>query len=179
MCDHIAERKISIKKGRVAVSVVAAIFLVALYFAIFVLSDQDGETSGSLSHRITEAIVEQIGRIAGNGWTEELRSSMVAYWEHPIRKLAHFSEYAVMGILVYSMWRPWRERGRKFYGFVILWVFVSAALDEGHQLMVAGRYGSFMDVLLDTAGGCFGVFLCVTAEKIHGRFFGRTVKKVR
>ena len=177
MSDRITEKRNSLKKEHVAVSVVAAIFLVALYFAIFVLSDQDGETSGSLSHRITEAIVEQISRIAGNGWTEEIRRSMVAYWEHPVRKLAHFSEYAVMGILVYSMWRPWRKRSRKFYGFVILWVFISAALDEGHQLMVAGRYGSFMDVLLDTSGGCFGVFLCVTAEKIHGKWIGRLAQK--
>ena len=179
MGETIAEKRDLLKKGHVAVSVVTAIFLAALYFAIFVLSGQDGETSGSLSHRITEAIVEQISRIAGSGWTEELRVSLVAYWEHPIRKLAHFSEYAVMGVLVYWMWRPWRARSRKFYGFVILWVFVSAALDEGHQLMVEGRYGSFMDVLLDTSGGCFGVFLCVTVEKIHGRLSQRTVKKVR
>lgn len=157
-----------LKKSHVAVSVVAAIFLAALYFAIFFLSGQDGETSGSLSHRVTEVIVEQISRIAGEGWTEELRNSLVAYWENPVRKLAHFSEYAVMGILVYAMWRPWRERGRKFYGFVILWVFISAALDEGHQLFVAGRCGSFLDVLLDTSGGCFGVLLCVLAEKIFG-----------
>ncbi len=156
-----------------AVSVVAAIFLAALYFAIFVLSGQDGETSGSLSHRITEVIVEEISRIAGDGWTEELRNSLVSYWEHPVRKLAHFSEYAVMGILVYALWRPWRERGRKLYGLVILWVFVSAALDEGHQLMVPGRCGSFMDVLLDTSGGCFGVFLCATAERIYRRFAGK------
>ncbi len=161
------ERK-PLKKSYVAVSIVAAIFLAALYFAIFFLSGQDGETSGSLSHRITEVIVEQIGRIAGRSWTVEIRNSLVSYWEHPIRKLAHFSEYAVMGILVYAMWRPWRERGRKFYGFVILWVFISAALDEGHQLFVAGRYGSFLDVLLDTSGGCFGVFLSVLAEKIFG-----------
>jgi VanZ family protein len=62
------------------------------------------------------------------------------------------------------MWCPWRDRGRKLYLLVTVWVFVSAALDEIHQLFVPGRYGSIADVLLDTCGGIFGILLCVLIE---------------
>lgn len=167
MAEPGTSKKQNDRKIRMAVSFLAATFLLLLYFGIFFLSGQDGETSGSLSHRVTEVIVEQISRFAGRGWTWEFRDSMVAYWEHPVRKLAHFSEYAVMGILVYLLLRPWRPKNKKLYLLVILWVFVSASLDEGHQLMVEGRYASFMDVFLDTAGGGFGTLVCALADHLR------------
>lgn len=167
MTETGASGKQNNRKIRLAVSILAATFLLFLYFGIFFLSGQNGETSGSLSHRVTEVIVEQISRFAGRGWTWEFRDSMVAYWEHPVRKLAHFSEYAVMGILVYLLLRPWRAKNKKLYRMVILWVFVSASLDEGHQLMVEGRCASFMDVLLDTAGGCFGTLVCALTDHLR------------
>lgn len=161
--------KDSSKKIHMAVSIVAAIFLLVLYILIFGFSEQDGETSGSLSHRITEAIVNQVGRFVGEDWTEELKLSLVGYWEHPVRKLAHFSEYALMAVLLYLIWRPWKARTKKLYAGLILWVFLSAAFDEGHQLLVPGRCGSFWDVLLDTSGGAFGLFVCTISENLARR----------
>ncbi len=144
----------------------AALLLSLLYYTIFSFSGQDAETSGSLSLRISERCVEIVNSLAGQPWTRTVMEDMAAYFEHPIRKLAHFSEYACMGVLVYWMWRPWRMRGRRLYGLTALWVFVSAAGDEFHQLFVPGRYGSFADVLLDTCGGIFGIVFCVMLERI-------------
>ena len=95
--------------------------------------------------------------------------SMAAYFEHPIRKLAHFSEYACMGVLLYGVWRPWKERGWKLYLLIVCWVFVSAGADEFHQLFIPGRYGCFADVMLDTCGGAFGLLVCACAEKMVRR----------
>lgn len=159
------------KHKKIAVSVVAAVFLVLLYTIIFSFSEQDGETSGSLSHMISEKCVELMNAISGNNWTDALMRSMTEYFEHPIRKLAHFMEYAFMALLVYGMWRPWKARNKKLYLLVVLWVALSAAGDELHQLFVPGRYGSAADVFLDTCGGCFGVWLCVQMEKIAKRFY--------
>lgn len=150
-----------------AVTIVAAILLLLLYLIIFGFSGQDGQESGSLSHMISEKCVEIINAISGQHWTEVFQQELAVYFEHPIRKLAHFSEYACMGVLVYLMWRPWLTKGRKLYGLVIIWVFLSAAGDEFHQLFVPGRYGSFADVCLDTCGGAFGVALCAAAERIY------------
>ena len=80
------------------------------------------------------------------------------FFEHPLRKLAHFSEYACMGILIFSIVYQW-VMGKKKYLIATLWVFLSAAVDEWHQYFVPGRYASIKDVLLDTCGGICGIVL--------------------
>ena len=157
-------KKIFLRK--MAVSIVAAILLLCLYAVIFSFSEQDAEASGSLSHMISERCVELINALAGGKWTEGFMASMADYFEHPIRKLAHFAEYACMGVLVYALWRPWKKRNIWLYLLVTVWVLVSAAGDEIHQLFVPGRYGCLADVFLDTCGGVFGVLCLVITEKI-------------
>jgi VanZ family protein len=87
--------------------------------------------------------------------------SLAEYFEHPVRKLAHFTEYAGMGVLVWWLLNGWIRKKKNLYFLVVGWVFVSAAADEFHQYFVPGRYASFWDVLLDTCGGAFGLLLCI------------------
>lgn len=112
-------------KKKIAVSVVAAILLVLLYLLIFAFSGQDGEESGSLSSMISEKCAELLNAISGKHWTQNVIDSMAAYFEHPIRKLASFLRVCCMGMLLYGVWRPWKERTRKLYLLIVLWVFVS------------------------------------------------------
>lgn len=165
------------KQAKWLITAVSAGLLVVLYLLIFVFSGQDGEQSGSLSHMISEKCVEFMDAISGSHWTAVFQAELAAYFEHPIRKMAHFSEYTCMGILVYGVWRPWKKRDGKLYLLVILWVFLSAAADECHQLFVPGRYGCFADVCLDTCGGVFGLLLCVLVEKICRRFKNKKKRK--
>lgn len=155
----------------------AALLLFFLYCMIFSFSDQNGEQSGGLSYRISEYCVEIVNALLGGHWTQGVTADSVAYWEHPIRKLAHLLEYACMGVLVYTMWRPWRDRGHRLYLLVIVWVFTSAAGDELHQRFIPGRYGSFWDVLLDTAGGVCGVLFCVMLERIGMKLYRRRIER--
>ena len=168
MRRNIKNNKIMSEK-KIWVSVLSAVLLALLYVIIFSFSEQDGAESGSLSHLISQKCVELINALAGGNWTEVFKESLIAYFENPIRKLAHFAEYALMGVLLYGVWRPWKERNVKLYLLILSWVFVSAAGDEIHQLFVPGRYGSAADVLLDTCGGGFGLFCCVIVEKLWRR----------
>jgi len=158
---------------RWAVTIVAALFLLVLYRIIFGFSAQDSEQSGSLSLMISEKCIELVNSISGRHWSDMVMNELALYFEHPLRKLAHFTEYTCMGVLVYTMWRPWKRCDKRLYGIAVLWVFISAAFDEIHQYFVPGRYGSFADVLLDTCGGAFGVLLCVCLEKICLRIIRR------
>lgn len=165
------------KKGmKVAVSFVAAMFLVALYVTIFRFSGQEGEESGELSHKVTKVIVDGVDHVAHKNWTDSVKESIVNVWEHPVRKMAHFSEYAAMAILVYLIWFSWIRRGWRVNILVIVWVFLSAALDEWHQSFVAMRSGNFVDVMIDTSGGCFGLLLTVTVRRIWGFLHERKSK---
>lgn len=160
-------------RKKYVITATAAVLLLALYLIIFGFSAQDSEQSGSLSQLISEKCVEFINRLSGRHWSQVFMENLAEYFEHPIRKLAHFSEYACMGILVYALWSQWLKQGRRLYLLTVAWVFLSAAADEFHQLFVPGRYGSFWDVCLDTCGGAFGLLLCVLAGRLRRHFEGR------
>lgn len=147
----------------------AAIVLLLLYYMIFNFSEQDGETSGNLSYYISEKCVELFNSLSGRHWTDVFKSELATYFEHPIRKLAHFAEYACMGILVFLLWRPWRKPSLRLGLLTIIWVFVSAMGDEIHQYFVPGRYSSLADVCLDTLGGAFGLLVCILLERLYRR----------
>lgn len=161
--------KVRIKPGiqkKILITVPAAILLLALYVVIFGFSAQDAEQSGSLSMRISESAVEFLNSLVGGHWSQQFMEEQALYFEHPVRKLAHFGEYMCVGILVYLILSQWMKRGKGLYLLTVIWVFVSGALDEFHQLFVPGRWCSFADVCLDTCGGAFGLLLCVIVGRL-------------
>ncbi len=148
------------KKSKRCILIVAVILLVVLYSFIFSFSEQTGEESGSLSYTLSRLGVELWDKLIGGNLTEKVIDELALYFEHPLRKVAHFAEYAVMGVLVYSiLFCLTKKQGRRFL-FCIVWVFLSAAADELHQYFVPGRWGSVADVILDTCGGAAGMFFC-------------------
>lgn len=88
-----------------------------------------------------------------------------------VRKLAHMSEYAVLGILFYLYAKEVVDK--KVAVFAIVGVLLYAISDEVHQLFVPGRSGKLLDVCIDTFGGSIGVFL------IYLLHCWKTNKKIR
>ncbi len=185
------------EQWRIVVSSIATIFLIMLYGVIFSFSEQDGETSGSLSRMISEKCVEFLNALSGKGWSELMMEGLAEYFENPIRKLAHFAEYAVMGCLLFGMWYPWlgaTKNGKEalsdeihkvsgrglplLWKVIVPWVFISAALDEVHQLFTPGRCGNLGDVLLDTSGGCFGLVCCILVLRKKKRGISMKTRKM-
>ena len=66
-----------------------------------------------------------------------------------LRKLAHAAEYAILGGLL--------MRAVRSAPVALLLASGYAATDEVHQTFVAGRHGSPVDWLIDTAGAALGV----------------------
>jgi VanZ family protein len=77
--------------------------------------------------------------------------SGLGLWDTVLRKIAHVGEYAVLGALLYRAVR--REPAAILLGSLY------AVTDEVHQSFVAGRHGSPLDWLIDTAGVVLGVVL--------------------
>jgi VanZ family protein len=72
-------------------------------------------------------------------------------WDLVLRKLAHATEYAVLGFLLL------RATGRE--GVAALAGVAYAVTDEIHQHFVPGRHGAGYDVAIDAAGVLIGVYL--------------------
>jgi VanZ family protein len=72
-------------------------------------------------------------------------------WDLVLRKLAHASEYAILGALLV------RATGRGGVAFALALLY--AAGDEFHQTFVEGRVGAVHDVAIDAVGAAIGIVL--------------------
>jgi VanZ family protein len=108
-------------------------------------------STGGFAAANTAGIIEQLLRYV----VPDISDTHVVLVHGAIRKLAHLTEYFVLGLLLYRAFssdsadlKAWR------------WVFLSllavmllAAGDEFHQSFVATRTASFIDVGIDALGG--------------------------
>lgn len=94
-----------------------------------------------------------------------------------IRKTAHFLEYMVLGIWWGFLLMPSR-RSARFKIWTAVWASAAcAAVDEIHQLFVAGRTGRWQDVCIDTAGAAVGILAIYMIIKLIHRRKVKTCQK--
>jgi VanZ family protein len=72
-------------------------------------------------------------------------------WDFVLRKLAHTTEYAILGALLV------RATGRIGTAFALGVLY--AISDEFHQVFVPGRHGAPLDVAIDAVGVAVGIAL--------------------
>ena len=113
--------------------------------AIFYFSTDtfSGGNTGSLFYRVARVAVPS------------LTLAQFAPIHFYIRKAAHFTEYAILALLLFRAFRAgatikWHRRWA-FYSLLI--VVLYALSDEWHQSFTRDRVGSIQDSLTDIAGG--------------------------
>ena len=72
-------------------------------------------------------------------------------WDTLLRKGAHLTEYAILCALLL------RAIGRELPALALGIAY--AATDELHQHFVRGRHAAPLDILIDTAGVAFGIYI--------------------
>lgn len=123
---------------------------------IFCFSARNGDESTEDSY----AVGMEFGRITHSdfeNWSEEEQLAFAAKVDHPIRKLAHATEYAVFAMLLCGVFHDGNRKRR--IAALLAWAAATiyAMTDEFHQLFVPGRSGQIKDVLLDSCGATVGV----------------------
>ena len=88
--------------------------------------------------------------------------------EHVIRKLAHFTEYAILGLELAALF--FINRGRSFKSVCLsaLCALAAASADETIQLF-SGRAAMLKDVLLDFSGALTGILLLWLLTAWHNK----------
>ena len=81
-----------------------------------------------------------------------------------VRKTAHVLEYAILAALLWRALRRPRPNDPRPWSWPLAATAIALAIayavtDELHQGLVASRYGSAVDVLIDSAGAVLGVGL--------------------
>lgn len=80
-----------------------------------------------------------------------------------IRKLAHFTEYFILGILIYNLIHSYNKK----ICIAIIICVLYAISDEIHQLFVPGRSCQLLDILIDTMGSIVGIYLLYFIKKLQ------------
>lgn len=138
--------------------------ILVLFGVIFNFSSQTGEKSGKLSRQITIAITKNVKYIQNLDSKE--KEQVLSKIEHIIRKTAHFSIYSLLGLLLMSLMKTYRLKEIKRIGISFIMGAVYAISDEIHQGFVPGRGPMAQDVLIDSLGVIFGIFICIAICKI-------------
>ncbi len=141
---------------------------------IFAFSAQTATESDELSLGFARRILEfvtNINDIPAFAWvdTKDL-IAVVAIANHYVRKAAHFTIFAVLGVLVYNLMASYNMNRGKAVLFAALVCLAYAITDEVHQVFVPGRAGQIKDVIIDFSGSA-------SALGITYLFFGRRVKR--
>ena len=119
------------------------LLVVVLTAVIFVNSSLPATESGKLSGFVAQ-FVAQLSQL--------LDITLKGDVEHTIRKLAHFLEFACLGLLWCKTFASFRVSNRTSTGYILLLCLLTAVTDEYIQLFSPGREGRVMDVLLDFSG---------------------------
>ena len=133
---------------------ILTIILILIWMCIvFKFSSQPSTESSQLSGGITKAILNFFNVLEGK--TIEQQSAI----ETIIRKLAHFSIYALGGILILLHINLYKIKTNK--KVIISWLIGTtyAMTDEIHQLFVPGRSCELRDVCIDSLGIITGIII--------------------
>ena len=137
------------------------LLLIITFFAIFNFSAQDGKKSSGISLKLTKCIVNIVSNIKDMDYEKCVKSL------HPIvRKLAHFSIYAVVGFSLMGLFNTYKIQDK----YKVIWTIIIGAIyassDEFHQRFIPGRGPSIKDVGIDTLGVIFGMLVIMCFIKI-------------
>ena len=131
---------------------------------IFSFSARSGEVSSQDSYNVG-MLVGHLAVPGFDGWGEEQQTAFAQKIDHPVRKTAHATEYAILAFFVFGAVGETSVKKRFFTSQAICTLY--AVTDEVHQLFVPGRDGNPTDVLIDSAGAFVMLaLLCLVAVKI-------------
>lgn len=125
---------------------------------IFSFSNQPALDSSELSDGFIDKTIIRVYEVFNGNITEEKKEELIYKYSYPVRKLAHFTIYFILGILVFIYLNDF-IKNKSIIIYSLLICFVYACTDEFHQYFVDGRYCSFIDVLIDTLGTLISILL--------------------
>lgn len=136
---------------------------------IFGFSTQDGSTSGGLSGKIVEIIL--------NIFNIEYSENIFSTLQFVVRKLAHATEYCILGILVFNAFYNTFDNIKRITIISFIFCVAYSATDEVHQLFIPDRVGSIKDCIIDSTGALIGILICISFLCIINKISLKTLFK--
>ncbi|MBO7611901.1 MAG: VanZ family protein [Elusimicrobia bacterium] len=142
---------------------------------IFLFSAQSAQDSSKLSGEIVDVVIK-VMYPHYNNLPEEQQQQIKDKVTLVVRKLAHFTEFATLGFFLMLHLLSYKPYIKSFNIKLFIRVCISfiigalyAFSDEIHQMFVTDRYSSIYDVMIDSSGVLFGIFLLLTILPMYLR----------
>ena len=134
--------------------ILCMLLLVAVLSFIWGNSLASGETSGNLSGRIMQWI-NTVLRLDEDG---------ADILHRLIRKGAHFTEFACLGLLLTWLFGMMGEKKGHLFCMPLLFGMMAACVDETIQVFVPDRGPSPVDIWIDTCGVAAGIVILLAGH---------------
>lgn len=128
------------------------ILILIWMITVFIFSNQASTESSSTSGKVIEIIMKVLNIDISDEKIQELQL--------PIRKLAHFTIYAIGGLLITLLINQYNILTVQKIIYSQLFITIYAITDELHQYFIPGRAACIIDVLIDSLGGLLVILMC-------------------
>ncbi|MDD7326848.1 MAG: VanZ family protein [Lachnospiraceae bacterium] len=141
------------------------VFTVLWMLLIFLMSAQPAPESTATSLTVGRMVCTVfVPGYRNMSAVEQLR--LAKKIDHPVRKTAHATEYAILAILVFLAISYCRKRT---YLHSLCISITYAVSDEIHQYFVPGRACMVTDIVIDSSGALAGLFLVFLLKRIRNQ----------
>ena len=147
--------------------ILSLFFVIAIMLTIFLFSAQTAQDSSKLSGEIVEIVIKIV--LPHYDELPEIQQQQIKEKVTLIvRKLAHFTEFAVLGFFLILHLISYRPYIKSFNNKLLIRAGISCVIgilyavsDEFHQMFVTNRYSSIYDILIDSSGVLFGISILI------------------
>ena len=145
---------------------------------IYSLSNMNGEESTNKSEKTINLVIKKaveatndIGITNKNLESKKL-NKISKNLDFPLRKLMHVTEYFILTLLLINAFYQSGLKDKKMFIYSLTISILYACSDEIHQAF-ADRTSSFIDVLIDTCGSLFAVFIIKIIKKFKKKYISK------
>ena len=140
----------------IILKLITLILVLINIFLIFSFSSEQASVSKETSKKVTEKVLE-VTVPDFREKPEPVQKNMIKKTDAGIRTLAHFSEYTLLGFLVFLHLSLYKMSKIKKASLAFSGCSLCAIADEIYQISVPGRSFQFTDILVDVSGGLLGI----------------------
>lgn len=144
---------------RIVAAALAWIVTVTWGYFIYSMSAEDSVKSGKTSGKVVESVASTVVPNY-NKLPEKEKTAVKSKLSLPIRKMAHFAEFGVLGALIMTSVKLTFDEKFKLRYYLLMSIALGtiyAVTDELHQASVPGRAPRATDVLIDSGGVLCGI----------------------
>lgn len=144
------------------------VLLILVFMSIFGFSNQNGTQSSGVSKKVARTIIDT--NVSTKNKDEKTKEKLVEDSQKFVRKMAHFTIYMVVGILMMSLMYTYKNISVENKLWISICVGILYAIsDEIHQYFIPGRTASPIDVGIDTSGAFLGILImfCILHNKMN------------